>query len=444
MKAEFEKSNPQIRRMLHIDFPDVTRRYSDVALCSSTYGLHEPLVKTWGVIEHAGGDAQCNLQVPQWSGLQIIDVDKEWQTLASIYRLRGLVVRFIIGSPNVPDPLDWFEREFWIDEWDYPEEGLVGVRLVPPYYHRLKSPYPLSLINTVDFPNLPAESQSLYPPIGPYGRFDSFGVGTIDGTIHPILVDPTTNTYMLSTGGCIKQVLHVYRDGVKTPPSLNYFVVNVQINARSYTLLTFENPQVNFEITVDVEGYETEGDSTGALIDRPMAVLRHWLANKVFFETVDAFPTDNGWIGDADTPIDPVYFDETEDYLERRTPTGYRCCFYGEPSDAQRDGISDLNDFCQTNQVMAFYTIFNLLAVRPDSFDDPGYIDAPWMRRQVDELDSGPLEPSDPSEDVVTTIVVDGNVEEATGQILDHLQVNSQPSDGASDSIASSWGEGYI
>lgn len=444
LQAELEKSNPRINKSVAFALPDgTTLRVSDVALCSVTLGFHEPVVKKFGVIDHPGADSQCSLQVPRWTGFLMIDVERAWQTLAAKYKLKGIIATLTVSSPNVA-VADWLVIDFAVDDWEYPEEGLVGVSFQPPFHEVLVSPLPLGRIFDDDFPDMPTEARDLYYMLGPWGQHDSFGIGTVDGTIMPVLVDTVNNRYLLAFGGAIEKVLHAFGDGVRFVPTA-WELLQVDINGKSFVLVQFDNDQSAKQITVDVRGFTEDGVlGTGAALDRPMKALRHALANVVYNETTDALTTNNGWVGDADTPINPDYFDETDEYLSQRTPQGYRTSLYVAASASQQTGVGLLNGCCQTHQVMPFYTLLNLLAVRPDSMDDVGYLDSPWIQRPLHELDTGPLQPSDPTDDMVGVVMVEGNTKDPTGTVQERLQVNAQPPDRASDTIASPWGEAYI
>jgi len=127
MAAELDKNSPSLRRSLSFAFPDGTRRYSDVALCSDSLGFHEPLVKRWGTIADAVGDSRDAVQIPAWQGLQIIDQDKDWSKRGAKYNLKGIAVTLVYASKNVT-PANYLTRFVGILKgWSFAEEALIDV-----------------------------------------------------------------------------------------------------------------------------------------------------------------------------------------------------------------------------------------------------------------------------------------------------------------------------
>ena len=453
MAAELDKPNPSLRRSLSFDFPDGTRRYSDVALCSDSLGFHEPLVKRWGTIADAIGDSRDAIQIPAWQGLEIIDQDKDWSTRGSKFNLKGTVVTLRYCSMNVA-PANWLTRFVGILKgWSFADEPVIGVTCGPDD-RALLSPFPKVRLSLGDFPKLPKDSPALFAPISPYGRHDSFGIGSIDGQIAPIYVGEYTegsvtgSKYVIGLGPILR-VLHAYANGVRLAATTWSATPTVEvINGRAWSRIQFNSKRSTQEITLDVEGIEVSGTAPPeALIADPVGQIRHLLAHFVYFEDFDSYSTLNRWSDVGEAALDIPSLTESQTYLLRRIPQGYRGGRYLAASEEPQDAIDVLNEWLHSQHMKAFWTYAGKLAIRPDNLDDPGYIDTPWIRHQYHELTSGPLKPIAEQENVIGRVMIEGAYGEALGTFQEKLLVVSQEQEQAStaaDSVQGPWLPAYI
>lgn len=432
MLAELRRSNPRVRRMVSFAFPDGTRRYSDVALCSDTLGFHEPRIRSWGRAGRGISDRQNALEVPEWR-LEILDPDRDWSSRAANYTIKGTPVQRKYVSPRVL-PADWYTAfDGVLHDWEHVDEMVVAA-ICRPNDTPLYSNFPTLRITQADFPNCPNDNLDIYVPIGPYGRHDSFGIGKIDGQIQPIYVDKVGFRYLIGVGR-IKSILHAYRDGIRLAPNL-WTLVYETVNGRTYSLIDFTRNRASQLITLDVEGYEATGDGTGALITHPVDQIKHALVNFVWNENFAG----GAWLADSEGPIHTGYASATKTWLSNRRSDPYvggRYLAGGE----QRTGVDVLNDWLAGFQLHVFWTRTGKLAIRPDDFDNPGYT-ATWKQRIHEEMQQ--LKPVVGSQSTIQRVMTEGVLRDAGGQYQEKLEVfEPRVSYEQSETISMPWGPGY-
>lgn len=460
MQAEVDRSNPRLRAGVRFTFPDGTKLYSDVGLCSRLNGFHEALVKDWGQIRDASADSRNALEISDWSGLQIIDKDGDWVTRASKYELRGSPVVLTYSSPRIGTS-DFFTRFSGVLLDHSASDGVITIKCGPSFMLPLIAPFPEIRVTLADFPELPDELVDIYAPIGPYGRHDSYAFGNAtkgnsDGQIAPMYVGEYTETNLEDveiTGskfligvGMIKHVIMVYNNGIPitqgfAPGNWKDQSIYETINGVTWSRLQFTTDKSDVDITLDLEGYETVGDGTGTLITDPTAQLMHFITNF----GLGRYKT-GPWLPDS-AVIDPTYLAALATYLGiQRIPTGYRGARYIEATEERGLLIDAIDAWCASMEVKGLFTPAGQIAFGADSFDDPGDVgQLSWIRRQFHELASGPMTPTYPSIDAVKRIIGETSHSHAQGSYTERLMVLSQTaqSEGA-DKISRPWGPAVI
>lgn len=453
MLIETGRMNSIEYRSLRLGFPDGAEYYSSVALCTNTIGFHNPLVLRWGVIEDDVSDRADAIQIPRWTGLQILDKSGQLARRVKLYDLHDVSVALTVLSPNVRRQEDWLLRFSGIIH-DLDEKDRVVTITSGPDDRPLRAKFPKQRFSQADFPNLPKGSEQLYIPISPYGRHDSFGLGNIDGQIQPVYVGEYTETNLEEdevTGSKFiiglwpgREILHAYADDVRL--SENTWIeqaIQETVNGRTYFRIMFNTNRSAQKITLDVRGIEVDGDGLGRVIEDPVKQALHLASNLWYNEVLD--PTVDGYMDEADVPqIDWPYADETTDHIDSRLPAGVRGSRYIPASETQQVPIDLLDESSASYHYKWFWSYAGKLCARPDNMDHPGYLDYPWFVRQYHELE--PLQPIIESQGTIGRIMVEGAYGEALGQFQQKLLVVSQRASplAESDSIQGIWLQALI
>lgn len=459
MKTETKRSSLALSYGVRFTFADGTvEQYSDVSWCSTSLGRFEQRVADWGRIRSAVGDQRNNFEPSIWSGLQILDDRGRWQIRDATSDIRGTVVELFYGGRRVSasDILPRYRGK--VLGCNFKQGVMTFDEIGPPFLLDLRGQIPYGRMLLADHPELPDEAVGIQMALGAYGRHDSFAFGNLskgdnDGQITPLYVGEYTEVNLLNqtiTGsrfifgpGRMKRIVHIYRDEVKAADNLwNQQSIWQEINGRMWTRVQFKTNQSTKTITADVDGYEYVGDGSGTVIEDRVDQIVHFLSQWVF--PAEKYRT-GLWLPTS-TQVNPDLIIAIQNYLGKlRTPIGYRGGRYIEAAQGQSVAMSHLNEWTQSAEVKTLTTFLGELGFGADSFDDPGYIDEPWIRREYHELMSGPLTPTRMSVEAVKRLSGNASSSQALGSFTEHLNVVDQSAtEEATDQVDCPWSPGHL
>jgi len=351
MLAELKKPYPEVYPLLTVSFPGGTKRVSSSAVASASLGLFEGRVLRWDTLRRGVAERSNGLESVDFS-VDVEDVSREFSNLlagANGHAIRGSAFTLQLASPNVI-PGDWFT--LWagvLADWEQ-ASPLVWTWQFRPNDLALERPFPKTPIGPADWPNASTSARGLFPNL-PYGKLSQPA-----GGISCPLVDITGSRYLVCAGRA-KTITSVFADGVAvTTPSVTYPVVN----GRQYTLLDFTTTQGEAEITANIEGYESVGDGSGALIENPAEQLQHFLVNWVWGDYKIG-----AWLAASTAPVDTTLFAAAATFLSNRGYKGSRV-LGGQPS--QQTGLAALEEWCSSLQAQPFWRNNGKLAIK---FEEP-------------------------------------------------------------------------
>lgn len=379
MRAELERGlgrpgQPAVYRVVELDLPSGTRRYSSTAI-PWPGGGYEARVLAWGTVGW-GADLRSDTLSAAETSIEIQDVDRDFATEVQRYRgsMRGSAVRIRLISPNVSDA----------DAYQALTGILKGYEMSAPFRWRLSfGPADDELQNgyvpdvpvaRALFPNAHDDALGLYLPVV-YGVHSSQGT-TGKGFVSLPCVDTVAFVYIVGLG--VVTVQSVFKDGTLVAAS-GYTVTYPVYGGRRYTAVVFPATQADASITADVQGLTDNPAGGGTLISNDAAILRHMLANLVF----------NHWDGRSayfppgDSPIDLETFRITEDFCGAHP--GYEGSRW-IGGDQQTAALELVNEWA-SGRFKVFWTERGKLAVLPLDYRpiaDP-YATDQWVRATEDD-----------------------------------------------------------
>jgi len=349
-----------------------TYKYSE-AWAAASAGMYEGRVVQSGSIERSVSDSGFNL--PDDSATVTIHDDVA-RTLEQV--LMGSAVGSIAGTAA---RIKLASKTLASSKWFTLFSGVVSSFASPSPFlwtfslkrddKALKSLISIPAIQSYDWPNAPSDSLGISANVV-YGKHSSTGTA-VTGMVPTTYVDNSGFRYLISYGR-ISSLDAVYVDGV-LEAAANYALTYVETNGRSWSLVDFTSDQgATADITVDCEGFETNGDgSSGAVIVNPATQLEHLLTNFVFGTWMTG-----SWLTTASYPINETYVAEVETYLsDKGIAKGSRVI------PGSRKGIDVLNEWCSQFQVASFWTYAGKLAIRVDDHTTTGYVSAPHFRQEI-------------------------------------------------------------
>jgi len=402
MATELGRRTRRVNWILSIAFPSPigTRRYSPLGVSSASLGHCAGLLEDMGEIDQAISNREHALQRVEWE-FSILDPLKEFEQGQRRYQFFGVPVTLQLASPNV-QPVDWYTRFSGI---------LWSWKLKPPRAWTLtaasndlalRTPLrrKIPLLTRYDWPGIPSENVGTMAPLC-YGRIDSYHDGSVNG-VRCIYVGEES-----SLGGSrfvvayrrILSTLGIFANGTEVTNPATGVLVYVTKNGRVFSCIDFSTDRSTQEVIVEVEGYPTNGDGTGTLIENPATAVQHFLNNFVLGE-----PTEDAWASDSPLLVTSYLAGETADYLDRRPPHG------GQKigiliDNPDTTGEEELNKCCQSHELFAFWTDDGQLAIRADDVDsakpDPSLPLIEWDQHHV----VGPFTYGVESDDVIRSLI---------------------------------------
>jgi hypothetical protein len=138
-----------------------------------------------------------------------------------------------------------------------------------------------------------------------------------------------------------------------------YTITYLSAGGTLWTIVSFTSAPSG-EVRVDAHGYDTVGDGTGTLIDKPTDILK-WLAVNLWFQE----NTSGAWFADATAPLDTTSFSTIATALAAQAGgQPYRGSAY---FDAERTPYEYLEDWIRSTRVDVAWTIDGKLALKQRS-----------------------------------------------------------------------------
>lgn len=367
LKARLQDPQCSLAVLLELTISETTYYYSDTAF-AALGAFYAPKVLQWGSVRQSVRDRSNRLESVS-TDVVIDDTDRSLEALFETLDISGSTAVVKLAEKTLASA-DWYTAfSGVIDTFDRVGGSMAWVLRLRSDDLALQRDLLRAPISQGDWPNADPEAYSLYAPLL-YGRHESstFGGG---GMVPCILVDTINNRYLICLGWA-KTVVRVYVAGVATT---SYTVTNPIVNGRQYTCVTFAASQGASAVTVDVHGYEDTGDGTGALIETPAEVIRHLLSN-FSFKTY----TSGIWSAPI-TQIDSTSFITVGDFLAKFSHKASRRIA------AQRTGQSELDAFCQSFNVFAYWTNTGKIGLAVEDHTVTAiYVSAPWMQAPIHML----------------------------------------------------------
>lgn len=426
MKAEALKPGARIHPALTIAFPDRTRRYASKALASAALGPYAPKVieNGWGQLRYGSEDRSGRL-LPGETTVTIDDKDFDFAMLRE-----GAYGDQLYGSAATIDFLAPGATSFrgftgiYVSA-EFSETGDVKLLLrVDDLPLRRNTP---KVTLGRDWPNSKADVLAQYA--GPlYGIHDATALGAPAGAIPCPYIDTVQFKYFVCLGAA-KTIRRVYTGTVLQTVSVDYVVGYEVVNGRLYTVINFFSDQGTDEVTVDVEGAEATGDTTGTLIANPLGHLEHFLHNFVWGN----YQSGN-WLTST-APLSTAHWTTAKAFLDTLSVTGSRR-ITGE----QVTGEAIVNELSDRLPVRFWWTGAGELAVLPwDLRTATTYSSDPWIR-QTQGVDLGGFGVKEDAQAVIDRIDVQHCYLEAQGNFAQALRVRDSALDlEASESLDMRW-----
>lgn len=303
-----------------------------------------------------------------------------------------------------------------------PDDRVLFDGLVPRLY-----------VSQADFPNAPAASLKFGIP-QLFGIWDSVGV-TNTGACPTIPVGQVVtagNQYCyLVCHAWANSVVRAYKDGLGLNVG-DWTEHKLVINGKNYTLVGFDDEQLDAEITVDVEGLNVGS----TVIEAPLTILQLWLLNFVVGDYQG---------GPHGTGAPLVLSPETLSFmvLDYEGPTQFD--FRGALRvEKPRKPSAIIDELTESWNYRTYWHTDGTIRFKPiDHRPILTYIDWPWVNGYEDELGSldVPYEDRDKIDRVLISYLQDG----VTDDLVRTLEVREPGlEENTSDTVEMRWGPARI
>lgn len=351
--------------LLEVDWPDTTRYYSKVGVNSASVGAYQPRVKSFGTIRYALGDESKSLQYVTMT-ITLTDGDETLlNMLGKGYRWQYSAVRVYVAPAAASGKSQW--TSFFVgvlDDFQPAGRGLWTLT-VAPKVRQLRAPFPLTQTDE-DFATT-ADKTALGNQIPVLaGKHDDYGDQNT-GAVPTLYVDKT-NFYFLVCIGWVT-VLRVYLAAALKTLTTHYTVLHSIIGGRLYTIIKMVGDPGTSAVTCDIEGPETVGNGTGAMITEATDVLKWLLANFVYAE----YQSGNWASGAGNAPLNTTSFTTVQSALSGRA--GGAAFAAARYMSSQVTGENFVNEWASSMGVdVAWDQNGNLALYYDDCYsNDPGY-----------------------------------------------------------------------
>ena len=311
LKAALDPPGSEPAWLIEIAPASGSKRYAPDDVSAIGSGLYEGRALSVSPIDHGvsddfgGGLRNTEVRVA------LLDHDRAFMRLVegpTGDQVRDAVATLKLAHDGVVAG-DW-STEFSgrLADWQFPEPFIAELLLRPDdlTLERL-IPGAIWTITQADWPHAHADVLGVPAPFL-YGKFDSQPY-TNEGLIPCLAVDTTGTMRHLVCAGRANSIDVVYIDGVTTTTHTVEYIV---VNGKLFTTLTWSSsPGEDAVVSVDCEGYETDGDGGGTLITNPATQLKHLLSNFLFGEYRSGL-----WLSDA-SELDAASFTAARDLLHQ-------------------------------------------------------------------------------------------------------------------------------
>jgi hypothetical protein len=411
MLAEAQSPDGVIYAGIEIDLPSGTWSIANGAVSSTALGHFEDRVLQLSEIPRSLSDRLGGMVSSDFN-VRIADDDKRFSNMiGSRERIRDVPARVKILSPNVGAILYWTGRLY---DWSQGTELDWTLILRPPDL-ALKQNFMDKTITAALWPHAADDVRGAIAPIV-LGRHDSSGMGTRNGALPTLAVKTDAAPfYRLPSWGWMSSVDHVFEGDVLLTPTTDYTIERLIVGGQRWTVVSLTDDPAG-EIRVDGTGYDTVGDLTGTLIDRPTDVLK-WIAVNLGLRK----NTSGLWFPDASAPVDAASFDAvkvTPEMLYGANGQPYVCSFY---SAAALTLESYIRTWCQSYIAQLSWNAEGKLACKLlSSLATGSYVSTPLFRspHDVDKIDI-----PESAQDAIRRVVVRYGSQQS-GDYIDSLELS--------------------
>jgi len=317
--AESQREDGSLFVGVEFDFPSGTWRIAGKGVSSASLGHYEARVKSFGTLARVPSDRRGSLVSPELS-IQIDDTDLRFAKLLGTHeRILNSAARLKVLSANI-SPVTYYTGRLY--DWTRGSDFSWTLNVRPPDQALTQN----FCRKVVSIANWPKAADDVRGAVGPIvlGRHDSSGMGIRTGALPTLAVKNDANPFYraVSWGRCL-EVSRVYKAGVLQATSA-YSVIYVVAGGEPWTIVSFTTDPG--EVTVDALGYDSVGDGTGTLIDKPTDTLKWLLVNLIFQENTSGL-----WFADSTAPVEAAAFDSVRDDIAMAQGAGgqpYRMSAY--------------------------------------------------------------------------------------------------------------------
>ena len=331
--------------VLELDLPGGRRSYSDRGVAVTGIHGYVGKVLSWNSIERSVSEHDNALSRPEFV-VVIDDNDKDFAHLiegGSGHQVRRSAARFkLYGSGLVA----WTEFSGKLDTWEQqsPHAYVLSLRQddIP-----LEKKFPKYRLTQFDWPHADSTAIAQYAPIV-FGVHDS-NADTNEGMLPTYHIDTSGYRHLVSIG--YVNVRRVYGDGTLIS-SGDYSITHPTVNGTDVTLVDFSADTYEDQvITVDCDGYDTDGDGGGTVIENPVTQLEYLLENFVYGDY-----RSGSWFTSA-APIADTEFTTAKDFADRE---GYEGAIY--VAGDQIKGRDFVNAWLTSWDARAYWTRYGNIA----------------------------------------------------------------------------------
>jgi hypothetical protein len=372
MAAELASESPQLNILCEIGLPTGDEQWAlyPAGVSTTGYGYYAGLVQSWGHFLCSAEATEGGLET-QDKTIILVDVDGKFSDLdAAGYRLMGSAVTFYLGSPNVPNKADWFTLySGYLRSVALNGDG-TATATFRPGIDVLSTLIPRERLLRSDFPLIdPAAEGGIAPRI--WGTWSALA-GEAKGAISCAKVDTSATSKHVVAIGHMLSVPRVYQAGTLKTSGADYSIGYPIINGREWTRIDFTGDTGTDEVKADVEGYDSNGDGTGTLIDDPVDLLES-LCSTI-------------WQGTP--PLDATSLADTKTWLTSSAQ--------GAPIkaalllDQQRSGWDILSDWAQSFGARIYLKFNGEVAISHEDTFATGYVSGSERFRQPEDFIGNP------------------------------------------------------
>ncbi len=357
--------------VLELDLPGATKYYGEAGDRADSIAGYIGKVMAWGNVQRQVSEHQASLPRPEFA-VTLDDNDREFAKLiegSTGDQILGSAARHKLLGNNLAEWTEFTGKLFkWVQRPVH--QYVLSLRHDDePLYRK----FPKLRITQFDFPSADSTAIGQYYPIV-LGVHDS-NADTNAGMLPTYYIDKTGYRYLVSLG--YTNVRRVYGDGSIISVS-DYAITHPTINGNDVTLVDFTDSSHDGEvITVDLDGYDTDGDGGGTIIENPVTQLEYLMENFIFGDW-----RSGSWLT-SQAPIADTELTTAETFA---TTEAYEGAIYVAGDQVQASEV--VNNWLKSWEARAFWTRDGELApLFLDHSPTAIYKDGDsWLRHERDDM----------------------------------------------------------